>query len=273
MSSKEPSSLSFARSIARGVALWDLQVVTAQWTVLEDWSFDDLRAPYWRLYWNPVPGASISVEDRQMDISPEYLYLIPPETSYSSSVASATDHFYVHFLTSQRWSPGGVPVVPIQPSEVDLVRSLRRDKGADNSGWQIVALVAAVLGRLPKAGWGVGTIDDQRIWKARRAIEGRAPEAVSPVELALDAGMNVNAFIRLFRQKVGLTPAKYAMARRIEIACMLLHHSDRTIDDIAKSCGFCDRHHFTRCFSKIRGIAPAAFRQQAKPVAEGNGRE
>ncbi len=203
-----------------------------------------------------------------MEILPEYFYLIPPETSYASTVSRATDHFYAHFLTSHHWTLPGIQATPVQHTEADFLNSLRSKPHDDSIGWNVIAFLALAIARLPGSGWAVGSVNDQRIAKAQRTIEGRVPESVSPYELAIEAGMNVNAFIRLFRQKVGLTPAKYAMARRIEIACMLLHHSGRTIDDIAESCGFCDRHHFTRCFSKNRGISPAAFRQQSKPAGE-----
>ena len=74
--------------------------------------------------------------------------------------------------------------------------------------------------------------------------------------------MNIYALIRLFRERTGLTPAMYARERRIEVACVLLHHSAKSIEEIASACGFCDRYHFTHAFIRSRKTSPAAFRKQ-----------
>ena len=72
--------------------------------------------------------------------------------------------------------------------------------------------------------------------------------------------MHARALIRLFRQETGDTPMSSLRARRIALACELLHHSDQTIDNIATAVGFYDRYHFTKTFRQLREITPAAFR-------------
>jgi transcriptional regulator GlxA family with amidase domain len=44
----------------------------------------------------------------------------------------------------------------------------------------------------------------------------------------------------------------------------LLRHTDRSIEQIARECGFRDRYYFTRVFAKHRQTTPAAFRREAK---------
>ena len=93
-------------------------------------------------------------------------------------------------------------------------------------------------------------------------IKTQTPRVPSVAFLARDAGMKIDAFIRLFRERTGLTPAMYARERRIEVACLLLYHSAKSIEEVASTCGFCDRYHFTHAFIRSRKTSPAAFRKQ-----------
>ena len=49
--------------------------------------------------------------------------------------------------------------------------------------------------------------------------------------------------------------------QRVERACVLLHATGNSIEQIAEATGFCDRYHFTRVFTRLRGVSPAAFRK------------
>jgi transcriptional regulator GlxA family with amidase domain len=72
--------------------------------------------------------------------------------------------------------------------------------------------------------------------------------------------MSVNTFLRAFKKATGQTPHQYGLRVRLDHAAMLLLHSDHSIEQIAEACGFCDRHAFTRQFTRRRGSGPAAFR-------------
>jgi len=80
--------------------------------------------------------------------------------------------------------------------------------------------------------------------------------------LAHNACMATNAFARLFLHNTGYPPHRYILRRRLEKACVLLHHSTRTIDTIARECGFCDRYYFSKAFKKETGRSPAAYRNE-----------
>jgi len=97
------------------------------------------------------------------------------------------------------------------------------------------------------------------------AIQRMEAEPAGPLpnaRLAKEAHMNANAFVRLFRRQLGVTPQAYFVQRRIEQACLLLHNSGAGIKEIAEATGFCDRYHFTRVFRRLRGVPPAEFRRR-----------
>ncbi len=80
--------------------------------------------------------------------------------------------------------------------------------------------------------------------------------------LAKIAGVSAGHFRRLFSQTMGVTPKKYLMDLRIEMAKrLLLEESEATpIAEIAARCGFASRSHLYLEFRRALGISPHEFR-------------
>jgi AraC family transcriptional regulator len=76
------------------------------------------------------------------------------------------------------------------------------------------------------------------------------------MELAAIAQISPYYFLRLFKQKTGVTPHQYILECRIEQAKHLLQHSELSLAEIAVRVGFCDQSHLTRCFKRIVGVTP-----------------
>lgn len=81
------------------------------------------------------------------------------------------------------------------------------------------------------------------------------------IELAAIAQISPYHFLRLFKQKTGVTPHQYILQQRIKQAKHLLQHSELSIADIATRVGFCDQSHLTRCFKRIVGMTPKQLLQ------------
>jgi AraC family transcriptional regulator len=76
------------------------------------------------------------------------------------------------------------------------------------------------------------------------------------VEIAAIVQISPYHFLRLFKQRMGITPHQYILQRRIEKAKYLLQNSEFSIADIAMQTGFCDQSHLTRYFKRIIGTTP-----------------
>jgi AraC-like DNA-binding protein len=86
-------------------------------------------------------------------------------------------------------------------------------------------------------------------------------EKLSLRDLARRAHLSPNHFIRMFRQYYGMTPARYVNDLRIDRARELLRGTERSVTDIALSCGFGDSNYFARAFRKVEGLTPRAYRK------------
>ncbi|MEH2156516.1 AraC family transcriptional regulator [Nostoc sp.] len=81
------------------------------------------------------------------------------------------------------------------------------------------------------------------------------------VDLSAIAQLSPYHFLRLFKQRMGITPHQYILQRRIAKAKHLLKYSNLSIAEIAMQTGFCDQSHLTRCFKHIVGITPKQLLQ------------
>jgi transcriptional regulator GlxA family with amidase domain len=99
--------------------------------------------------------------------------------------------------------------------------------------------------------------------KVRRAIllmEQHVGQPLSPIELARRLDVSVRQLERLFATEMGKSPLAYARQIRFRMASWLLTSSDRTVADIATSCGFSDASHLGRELKKEFGESPNAYR-------------
>lgn len=75
-------------------------------------------------------------------------------------------------------------------------------------------------------------------------------------EIAAIVQISPYHFLRLFKQRLGITPHQYILQRRVNQAKNLLQHGQLTLADIAIQTGFCDQSHLTRCFKRMVGVTP-----------------
>ena len=98
-----------------------------------------------------------------------------------------------------------------------------------------------------------------------RIMTGYAENLTIP-GLAQLLAMSPGHFTRLFKQRFKMTPAKYIIQVRINVACEMLINSDQPISSIALDAGFFDQSHFTRNFQALKGVSPTCFRRTYRPV-------
>lgn len=247
-----------------------VKVLLCRFQRLESWRHGDLSAPYWRLYWNDAPGAWITTAGRKHELVSNRFMVIPPETAYSSGNSRPFRQFYLHFVIIPEYQPAGDPIYTF-PASRNMLAVVRRVTGMlelpqppMELALLTTLLACQALAHAPAENFQ-SRYEDERVNQAVSYMDECLAEPVSNDELAGIAHMNTNAFIRLFRKTTDSTPRAYLAKKRIDRACMLLHHSDSTIDQIAVRTGFCDRYHFSRMFKRIRGIGPAAFRKTSDP--------
>ena len=93
------------------------------------------------------------------------------------------------------------------------------------------------------------------------------PEADCSVSaLARRAAMSPRTFARRFKAEVGVTPARYVQAVRVDAARRLLEREALGLDAVAASCGFGSAESMRRAFVALLATPPAAYRSRLRPT-------
>lgn len=178
-----------------------------------------------------------------------------------------TDPVYIR--DGHVWSSAGVT------AGIDLALAIvEDDHGAEVA--QTVARWLVMFLRRP----GGQTQFSAPVWSERADVEPirRAQDLVDADpgadhrvgRLAERVGMSERHFARRFTDEVGVSPAQYIAAVRLEAARRQLESTGATVDAIAHRCGFGTAETMRRTFSRRLGVSPDQYRQRfrARPVPE-----
>lgn len=91
-------------------------------------------------------------------------------------------------------------------------------------------------------------------------LEENFAEPISPAELAKRAALSPVRFARFIKRIFRLTPSQLITQTRLAAAARLLTDTDRSVAEIALSCGFYDHSAFTRAFRSATGRTPTQLR-------------
>lgn len=254
-------------------------------TIGTGWRYDDLCAPYWRIYVDKNDGARLLPRGgRAVPLRAGRVVLVPAWVHFATAIAGPVEHVYGHFDVPGL--PGAtVRVCFPQPVALPDGHRLGRDLialgDALDAGrpltpavlcaWKAVihAALADALERLPAEAHArcVRAVREDGPLRAALDLVRREPAAdLGNTRLAARCGVSTDHLIRLFRRHLGQTPSAYVGERRIAAAARELAATDTAIDDIARRCGFADRFSFSKAFAKRMGLPPAAWRRRNRGV-------
>ncbi len=111
-----------------------------------------------------------------------------------------------------------------------------------------------------------GSLRDSYIKEAITFIEQNYNYPITVEDIAGFCNLNRNYLGKIFKENTNQTLQHFLMHYRMSQAAEHLKLSDRTINEIAKLCGYQNQLHFSRAFKTIYGISPHHWREKNKPV-------
>ena len=92
---------------------------------------------------------------------------------------------------------------------------------------------------------------------------------LSVAALARHINLSERQFSRVFKSEVGVTAADHVEAVRLESACRLLETTTRTIEQIARACGFGAPETMNRAFRRRLNTTPGEHRHHFRGDTHG----
>jgi AraC-like DNA-binding protein len=193
--------------------------------------------------------------------------------------ANVVEHFYIHFDLVGISRPvveelfGSPKFLPERVDFEKILKPLRNSSGNylrknaaslcyvksllyESFGKLLTLLEKDKLSKIERLASG-----NPRFADILRYIDSHLSAQLDNERLAELAQMSTSHFIRCFREDVGQPPAQYVLEQRIAAAARQLVHTEQSIEQIARQTGFGNRFYFTRAFSKVMSMPPAAYRK------------
>jgi AraC-like DNA-binding protein len=231
--------------------------------------------PFWRLYVNHQDGAWVSGQGGVQALPAGRMVLVPAWSRLDSGCRCAVRQCYVHFDPmglGGDWVREHCARLLVLPEDAVRERAFGRlfERIDATPPWRlrlqavVAEALAAGLEQLPapalaRLGQRLDAADP--VAPALAFIEDHLGEALGVERLAALCWLSSDHFARLFRERVGQTPARYVQERRMVLAAGRLLATGDDIGRIAQDCGFANRFHFSRVFSRTMGVPPAAYRR------------
>lgn len=105
---------------------------------------------------------------------------------------------------------------------------------------------------------------DQRILKAKQYLDEHIKDVSCLSNAANTADISRRRFNDLFKQTYGITPNKYLVSRKVDLAKNLLKIGYLSISDIASMSGYENIYYFSRVFKESTGMTPTEYRKNLK---------
>jgi len=95
-------------------------------------------------------------------------------------------------------------------------------------------------------------------------VRGHLRDPLGVTELARVSCMSPRNFSRVFKEEVGIAPAKAVERLRVDAARAALESGKPSIQHVAAACGFGDPERMRRSFLRVLGAPPSTLRRQGR---------
>ena len=106
-----------------------------------------------------------------------------------------------------------------------------------------------------------GALNDAIARRAVRYLHQHYAHPLTLRELSRKLGISERHLRTRVQQALGQSPPRYLAQYRVDRAKDLIAHREFALKDVAERTGFKSIHHFTRTFTRLVGLPPAAWRR------------
>jgi AraC-like DNA-binding protein/quercetin dioxygenase-like cupin family protein len=201
---------------------------------------DSSETNYSRLFGSPNPRRRLEV----LSTNPEAVDFLPvrmkidQEAAYEGLFQTALNYFFMGDVASKL----GLKAVFMQ-----LLAFLFRQVRAQS-------VSPRLLQHLPQ------------LERAAHFMGATLDRPLALTEVARAATLSRSYFATSFRNYYGMSPARFHLRQRIEKAATALTFGGGSVKEVAEDFGFQTVHHFSRCFRRVMGMPPAAYRLVQSPA-------
>ncbi len=239
-------------------------------TVNSEWKYLVALFPYYRLYLITDGEAKVQLRDQIVTLRKGYLYLIPQFSVASSECENTMTHYWLHFTlddTMINFLTIYKPLLEVKASEEDykIYELIKKsfDESEKNKDDTSSLLACESLTKYLFSKFLTRSqinFEAAKFIPVLKYIDAHINENITNEELSGIMYLNPTYFSNAFTKQFEVSPKKYILRKKMNMACKMLIENKNTIKEIAYSLGFDNEMYFSRIFSKYLGISPGKYR-------------
>ena len=210
--------------------------------------------------------------DKKHEVSSGNIFIVPPETTYTSYKPSKAplSFFWCRFSmsdisTGARYKLKNCLNASSSYLAATLIKELSSGIEARNCEEYSSFVLTTLLYSFVNNNCKIEPQSADNFAKVLNYIEENLASPIGASEVAKHFGYNSAYFSRLFVKKTGLSPMEYIKRQRIALAKEMLIRPYDSISDIGIACGYSDEKYFSRLFKKSEGMTPTQYRKLNSP--------
>lgn len=134
-------------------------------------------------------------------------------------------------------------------------------KNTAHAAEQCASVLSHLLIRLSRAQYVSQKNEQSPVSRMEQYIEQHAAEALTLEKIASVANKSPSQAERIFRAEKGIPLYRYALNKKIDIACQLLLETGMSVKEISAYLSFSDEFYFSGLFRKRIGLSPNQYRK------------
>lgn len=216
-----------------------------------------------RFYWVQNGEGWYQAQDGKHSFQKGMFYLFPQNLPFEAgqNERNPIDHLYFDFCVVPPVKNGDVAKLPADEDLVcrNLAHTLQYLLEEEIRNTEMIETLFGQL--LNRFCWGLKLerIADPRLEQVLRYIHSHYAENITNRQLAELIYLEENHFIRVFRDKMGVTPYQYLLRYRLNMASNLLM-AGKSVAETAKSCGFSDSAALCHTMKRETGCSPSCWK-------------
>jgi AraC-like DNA-binding protein len=214
--------------------------------------------PYWLLHFVVSGKGIFQIKDREYELSAEEIFVIPPfvETYYEADEKDPWEYIWVGFTVN-----GNLPTKLSDtiscPQASYIFKSMLK---AEQMTLGRTEYICAKIWELFSAIMEKKETKIDYIENALNIIHSEYMQDVTIQEIADRLNLDRTYFSHLFKAKMGMSPKKYLLNYRMELAADLIANHGQSISTTAVSVGYNDIYIFSKMFKQHFGVAPSQYK-------------
>ena len=196
----------------------------------------------------------IPQKSKRFDVEDNSLIIYKPYTIHNETLSGSSEVFAIVFSVPEHWEIETCLLNDFDGSIAKTIEKIRKEY--TKKDFEFHTAINSLLTQLfikIKRKFLNSQKENPSIEQAINFLDDYYTTEINLPRLAQSIGYSLDHFRFLFKESTGLSPKKYILKKRLELAKKQISHSNLPLVEIAESCGYDDYYQFATYFKKEIG--------------------